>query len=122
MGFSVADTALCKWLAKKSQKNKIKGFQKAIDKLNEALDCIAQDEKECLELADKTLQWASQFPEEFQGPILERKKLYELHAKESVVMRPTVIAELVSLEKLKKIEVDALHNGDFITHWSFLFY
>ncbi|KAL0668454.1 hypothetical protein Bca4012_031158 [Brassica carinata] len=42
---SVAGTGLWKWLAVKSQKNKIKALQKAIDKLNKALEGIAEDEK-----------------------------------------------------------------------------
>ncbi|CAN6836943.1 unnamed protein product [Brassica oleracea var. botrytis] len=81
---SVAGTGLWKWLAVKSQKNKIKALQKAIDKLNKA---------------DKELKLANQY-EKHAPAILERKKLYEL----------------VVLEKAKKKEIDALHNGDFITH------
>ncbi|KAJ0229621.1 hypothetical protein HA466_0314330 [Hirschfeldia incana] len=121
MKASVAGTRLWKWLAVKSQKNKIKFIQKAIDKLNKALECIAEDEKKYLEQADIELKLANQY-EKHASPILERKKLFELHAKECAVWRPAVVADLVVLEKQKKKEMDALHNGDFTTHMSFLFY
>lgn len=36
---------LGKWIAEKAQKNKIKVLQDVIDKLNKALDCIAESER-----------------------------------------------------------------------------
>ncbi|CAN7083232.1 unnamed protein product, partial [Brassica oleracea var. botrytis] len=41
MGFP---NKLGKWIAEKAQKNKIKVLQDVIDKLNKALDCIAESE------------------------------------------------------------------------------
>ncbi|KAH0884587.1 hypothetical protein HID58_060683, partial [Brassica napus] len=100
MGFS---NKLGKWIAEKAQKNKIKVLQDVIDKLNKALDCIAESENACLRDAAKELKKSRDFGGRFESR----------HAKGYADMRPPLVAELFLFQKLKKIEIEALQNGDF---------
>ncbi|KAG2304813.1 hypothetical protein Bca52824_033464 [Brassica carinata] len=72
MGFP---NKLGKWIAEKAQKNKIKVLQDVIDKLNKK----ANDFK--------------RIRERFESTHLERKKIYEGHAK-GADMRPPLVAEV----------------------------
>ncbi|CAF1847318.1 hypothetical protein YC2023_052111 [Brassica napus] len=64
MGFS---NKLGKWIAEKAQKNKIKVLQDVIDKLNKALDCIAESENACLRDAAKELKKSRDFGGRFES-------------------------------------------------------
>ncbi|KAG5399671.1 hypothetical protein IGI04_014278 [Brassica rapa subsp. trilocularis] len=104
MGFNM----LGKWIAEKAQKNKIKVFQ-------DALDAIAESENACLKDAAIELKNSREFGGRYESTHLERKKVFERHANGHAAMRPPLVAELVLFEKLKKIEIEALQNGDFTT-------
>ncbi|CAG7905351.1 unnamed protein product [Brassica rapa] len=58
MGFS---NMLGKWIAEKAEKNKIKVLQDVIDKLNKALDAIAESENACLKDAAIELKNSREF-------------------------------------------------------------
>ncbi|XP_010427715.1 PREDICTED: uncharacterized protein LOC104712498 [Camelina sativa] len=109
---------LMNWIAEKKMLKKIKFCQKRIDGLNNGLASVAHYEQYYLEEAATELENARKYEDylDFKSTHLEWKKIAEESAKIFTDMRPPALKRLLSLESLKKREIEALqHRRDVTT-------